>query len=379
MAFIHDLVDALVRPIILSEVHSSFSQMNPLVHFLIGRDKAAMDAFGNPNAAAVFGGAMLTDVERMVLAGGQDMEIIYQTEEMDDVQTVERGGPTPTATKKADELYGTGRFRWTQKMLPVEIPQDTFDDVEDAPSALKINSAVALASRATVQKVLKFWDAELVNGTLTAAQQATRKWPTILGLRHTVSDGLTTGETAFTHYAGVDRTVHTQLAAKVNLAADLVSGGYIPDTIIKLNLFRQINTILAIGGLQQRGPGADLVITTPELWNVLAVEAEAKHTIFRNGIPGFAMSGFKRPVIQYDGMWITWANNIPSGEAYVLTLASWAFVVHKLHNFVMTDFRSQWKTEKGGDYVNWAQFDTKAFLKCSDVHLNVKCKDLTIS
>src|SRR5690606_239955 len=80
-------------------------------------------------------------------------------------------------------------------------------------------------------------------------------------------------------------------------------------------------------GLRHHGnaTGTDVVLTTPELWQVLSEEAETTYTNFRSGDKepnDFAIGSFKFPAIKYQNKVITYDPDCPFGEMYFLNTDS---------------------------------------------------------
>lgn len=379
MAWVQENIDTLVRSNITPELHSKFVDAKVLLAILAGKDKAALDRLGDPKAGVMFGGDTIKPVRRMMLNGSYNHEFRFQASQTDESEIVERGGVTPVASGFAEDHTGTAETRWCQFMTPVKIRQDTLDDAQG--NMLKIADAMEEAIAMGFQRHLEKYQSQFWTATLTSAQQNERKWAGHIGLVHAVSDGVTDSSNYAT-YGRVDRTVETQLKANVNAAATLVTNGHLATTKVELDLIRRLNIIPSIGGLLHKGQGegvGDIVITTPDLWAVMATEAD-DNAVFNRGdtMPAsVAVHGFKNPVILKDNTRIVFDKDCPSGELYLLSTRSWSFEIQKGHNFQLGGFKKDWELTQGGEYIQWAHIDTKSRLTCREPWLQTKVTGLT--
>ena len=142
-------------------------------------------------------------------------------------------------------------------MGPVKLRQDTLDEARDVGGKMgkiKIADAMEEAISFTLQRMLEDKQADLWTGTLTVAQQNSRKWDNLIGVQHAVSDGV--ADATFINYGRVDRTVETELKATVNAAATLVTNGHLASTKVELGLIRKIGNTSSIGGPILKSSGA---------------------------------------------------------------------------------------------------------------------------
>ena len=385
MAWIQENIDTYVKTLIQPTLHSDFTVQKVLLAVLAGQDVTSKDRLGDPQNGVTFGGRKLGKAQKASLNGSYNHEFRFQKSQTDAPSTVDRAGATPVASGFAEDNVGTAETRWAQKMAPVKIRQDTLDDARNVGGRMgkiKIASAMEEAISFTIQQMLEDKQADIWTGTLTAAKQDDRKWDNMVGVQHAVSDGSSSGETAFIDYGRVDRTVETQLQSNVNLAATLVTNGFLASTKVELNIVRKIGNTSSLGGpiLKANGAGVhDLVITTPDLWNVMADEADDETVIHRSDkMPAaVAVHGFSQPLIMKDNSVIIYDTDCPSGELYTLSTRSWLYEVQSGHNFNMSTFKKKWELEEGGEHYQWANLDVKDRLTCREPWLNTKITGLT--
>jgi hypothetical protein len=384
---------AYINRLVRKELLSKQVQARPLFYFISGNSQPGLQALltaqKNPDESfkrgLSLGGADLGLAQRVTMRGSEKAQFRYQKDEPDNGQGVAPGGATAVATKFSEDLVGTMQMAWTMWNWALKVRQSTLDNLGGMSEqsakwyiANVAEEAVAMSfNRAYQNKQTQFW-----NGTLTESQQGQIEWyQNNLGVTHWVSDGTTAGEEAYKFVGQVNRTTATQLKSTVLTAAALVSGGYIPTQAPTLDLIRKIRTINALGGIANRDPDAgDLVITTPELFNTLASEAEGQAQIWRDPtkpVPGTGMAlGFKYPVIVKDGAFITYDPDCPSGELYVLTTKTWMYEIRDGYNFMQTPWVEKNKVEEGGEMYSWKSIYLKDRLTCLKPWLQVKVKGL---
>jgi hypothetical protein len=140
------------------------------------------------------------------------------------------------------------------------------------------------------------------------------------------------------------------------------------------------DTSAAVTGLAVRsenGAGATLFITTTEIWNDLADQADGRFNITVGGIVDHAIAGFKQPIIEKDNVYYTWDSRCPSGEMYGLNLDTWLVEVHRNHNFAFTGFRPKWLSEEGGGMYEWGQYHAQIRMTCRMPWCNTRIYNIT--
>ena len=103
---------------------------------------------------------------------------------------------------------------------------------------------------------------------------------------------------------------------------------------------------------------------SPRPWILRIRGGGALFQIYANGIPNTAIGGVNKPIIHFDNSYITYDDDCPSGELYGLNLDYWVFEIMSGHNFVWTGFTDKSRTEEGGEYIEWGDFDLIARLTC---------------
>jgi len=373
MAIDFDQIETYVRRLVKKRLHSTYIQSKPLLFFIAGSRATNLDKLGDPKVGVILGGRNLGMAQREMLAGSYNHQVRYQKDETDDATVVTGAGSTPVASGFADDNIGLYETRWSHFFSPLKIRQSRLDNCK---SNLMLASIVEEAVAMGMNKHLQNHQTELWNGSLNEAQQDAEDWGGYLGLTHAVDDGTTSG---YEFYGGVDRTVQTQLQSKLVAASSIAASG----TIIDLRMFRKVRTLNTFGGLANKAEDAGtLVITTGELWEKLANDAEGKHNIYdpMTTIPGVLNhTGMKYPVICKDQTKITYDEDCPAGTAFVLTPSTWVWEVQRGSNFKTEEWVKKYLTEEGGGYYRWTLLHTKARLTCTDPFLNVKITGLTTS
>ena len=403
MAWIRENVDALVRSIITPTLFSSYTSYNPLIAVLMGRSAEQLDKIGNPTSGVVLSGAPIHSGTQMLLSGSQYHEFRYQKDQLADaayvglpgtnIASIVGGstGQTPASSKFAEDLVGTSKHAWTQRMVPVSIRQDTIDNANNAGGSMGnilIANAVEEAYGFAYQNMVNDLSTQLWTGTVTLANQANAKWTNYLGIDHAVSDGTDksggTGDddSAYDGYGAVDRTVETELASNHVGADDICASS----TTADLGIIRKLKHESGGTGWnainhKAVGPGvADLAITTPAIFLKLAEEMEAgnQKEVDATRVVDFFGEGFTTPVLNKDGVMITYDPNCPAGKLYLLSTRSWYFEVHNKHNFATTPLVEDWKNNYQGGYYQWSLIDLKSRLVCKEPWLQAKVVNLTV-
>lgn len=374
MPWVKKELDVFLRRNVYPKITSHFANVKPLLFMLVGQDKAQLDKLGDPQTGLMFGGrSLMGDSTRQSVAGDEQHEFPYQRAQIDPTETIEYRGDTPTATNFAEDNFGTAAHKWADYWQAFKFGQHSVEMSHN--DQLRLESILELTTMQALQRMLERIQNDLWNGTLTESQQkSVRLWQNILGMRHQVDDGTTSG---YGTLGQVDRTVEPGLQAKVRAAGTEVSAGGIPDSKVRLDLLRR-NKIQY--GLTNKFAGAgDFAITSNALFNVLAEEAEARNQrIVEGGVPEIGMEGFTLPMIQYGSTWITYDPDCPEGELYHLTSRSWVLEVREGSNFNLVDgIKEKWNQEEGGGYYNWGQFRAQMRLVCREPHLQMKWTGLT--
>lgn len=356
-----DYINAYVRQNIEEKINSSFIQLNGLLYFLAGQSLETKGAFGQPNFSQVYGTGGMGQAERRTAMGDIDHLFRYQKAQIIDGSTVQYGGATPVASAYSEDNVETAGTRWTMNKEPFKIRRASLDATKG--SRLAIGNLIDESVMMKTNSLLVTLNQQFWSGTLTATQQEQILWSNYLGLTHTL--------TANNTYARKDRSVTTYLnPLSINASTQLAS------TTVDLNIDRFVNvggTFVAgqpIRGLTRRsvgGKGASLFITTPELWQSLALQADGVAQIFTNGIPEHAISGFKMPVIQRGSVYYISDEFCPAGEMYGLNLDTWMYEVHAKYNFKVPS-ADEWTLEskvvQGGADIFFASIEHQARLTC---------------
>jgi hypothetical protein len=379
MAFLSEGINTYVRDLISPMLHSSFAEAKPLTALLAGSSIRGLETLGKPNESVFWGGKNLGIGQKHELAGSKTHTFRYHMQQTDATSQVDAGGVTPTASGYAEDNVGTAGMNWYVFQAPMKVRVDSVQNARNAsfPGAmqrLKIAGVMEEAVQQTFQRQLEELQSALWTGTLTSAQQSVdiQNWVDLLGMQHAISDGSSTGETAFNYYGGVDRTVET------TLAANIIDGDSLTSSVPTLRLLRQSRLLTTYGAIRKkRSSAGKLAITTPDLWEVLADEAEPFNQINSNDVRAFAVAGFNAPLIRLDDMYITFDHDCPSGELYVLTPEDFVFEVHSDENFQPAPWVRKDRTEEGGNRYLWSNISAKCRLTCRRTDLNIKMRDMT--
>lgn len=391
-AFVYSGITSYVNRLIRKRLYA-IVQARPLFWFITANDQSNLDALiraqKNPNdnfKSAVRmgnGGMGLAQLERV--SGSLTCEFRYKFADATAGANVPPGQNTPVANVYSEDLFGNIVTAWSLRAWPLRIREDTFENAQANPQIAGpvIGQAVEEAVAATFDKAFTEKQAEFWSGTLTATQQGLNNWDGNIGVTHWISDGTTSGQTAYATVGRVNRSSGdgTVLQSKVNVATTLAAAGTIPSTKISLSLIRQLRTNDTFGGLANKNPDAGtLAITTSDLWNALADEAEGQHTIFEAGqqVPGITMSiGSKFPVICKDMTYITYDQSCPSGELYMFTPGSFIYEIQGGNNYAVSDWRKKHETEEGAPRYRWALVTHKDRFTCTKPWENSKTTALT--
>jgi hypothetical protein len=378
MGINYDQMQVHTRELIIPKLYSYFVQSKPILWWLMP-GKASKDTLGDPQKGATWGGQGIGTSTMKMQSGSYEHSFRFQSDTPDAATIRENiDDATPVATKFADDLMKRAATRWTEIIAPMKIRQDRIEEAQGKTpdgTRLAIGSLIEEAVSMTTNLYLEKFASELWSGTMTEAEQDKEKWKTFLGLDHICSN------TGF--YAGKDRATYPMLQGNTVAAATLTTAGILTTDIINLSMFRQIKTVNTYGGMCNRYAKAGrLAITTPELWNKLANEAEGKHTIYDSGtkIPGIMSHiSMEYPVIQKDTTLITYDPGCTSGKCMILTPDFFCFEVDPSNNFQVSKWIPKWKTEEGGGKYIWSNIYAKARLTCYRPDLQTQVTGLAVS
>jgi len=372
MAWVREGINAHVQEFIEERIQSSFVRGFPILYFL-GMDQPERFTYlGRADEGALFGGGNMTEAQKQEVVGQSRHDFRYQKSEPNDGRTVSFGGSTPTAGQFADDNFGTAETRWTHFMEPMKINAHVLDDAQGDTAVGKVvdDSLAPVWERAVKRVYESVWD-----GSLTASQQNENVWDDLLGTTHAL--------TANNTYGRVDRSVETELNPLViDASTDL------PNTVIDLTLNRKINHgFTDEGGVvreglairSHHGMGATCFLTTPDLWQELADQADARSEILHDGIPDHEISGFKFPIIRRDGVMYTYDPQCPSGEMHCLDLYTWVIEFQRGKKFTYSGLKPKHENEEGGGYYEWGQIHTKLRITCRAPWCNARITNLTTS
>lgn len=357
MAYIRTAIDAIVRELIKEKIYSSFIQSNPLLYLLAGPDIDNKGKLGQPSTPTVFGGSGLSMAQKMTRVGSKEHHFRYQTVEPSETAAVSYRGATPQSSLWAEDAFGTAVTRWTHHETPIKISKHA---LMMAKGGLEIGSVVEDASGPVINSHLDALQNSFWNGTQTATQQAVNMWTDYLGVVHTINQNNV--------YARIDRAVETEMNSLI-----IAGGGNNPT----LSLIRQVNVGNNIAARSPNGMGIDLVVTTPNIWMILAEEAEGRWQITVDGIQNHAFAGFKRPMIRYDHTWIVPDEDCPPGCMFMFHTPSWMYEINPEGNFNLSPWIDKDETEEAGGYYIWAKFKTIGRLTCREPWLQARVCGLT--
>ncbi len=361
MAYVRDTIDAVVRELIESAIHSSFIQANPLLYLLAGPDIDNLGKLGQPGVPTVFGGSGLSRAQKMSRIGSKERHIRYQIVNPAETANVAYRGVTPQSSLFAEDAFGTARTRWTHFDTPIRISKHALNM---AKGGFEIGAIIEDAVGPPINSHLAAIQDRFWNGTLTSAEQNANMWVNYLGIVHTINENNV--------YGGVDRSVHTEMNSIVK---DHLGEGPTLEMIRTVNV---VDNLLAKTPKTHTVKGIDLVITTPKIWMILAAEAEGKWTINTQGIPHHAFNGFKNPMIRYDQTWILYDADCPPNTMWGLHTPSWMYELDPNYKF---NLDGAWvdkdKTEEAGAFYMWNLFRSIGRLTCSEPWLQVYWRNIT--
>ena len=182
MAYVREGLQAYVRENFTKRLYNPFARFNPMLSYLGLSSVEKLTKLGRPNTAAVFGDlGKLGRGEIRRLGHSSAIFWNFQKYEPNDGSTVAHRASTPTASTFGEDNAGQIELRWTHYMEPMKVGKSSLDDAT-GPSA--IMSIMDNASAITFERLLKRVNEDMLNGTLTAAQQNEQRWSSLLGLDH---------------------------------------------------------------------------------------------------------------------------------------------------------------------------------------------------
>jgi len=372
MAFIREGLHAYVQELLQDRLYSPYAMFRPMMTFMGLVSQETRTRLGRPNTAAVFGS--LEGLGRAAQAQiGHSHAIFdpYQKTEPNDGETIEYRGATPTAANFSEDNAGMLETRWVDYREPMKIGGHALD-FATGPS--QVMSILENATNITFERLIKRINDDLLDGTLTAAQQNENIWSAVLGLDHYCTADNTIGR--------VSRTAETNLQP---ITVDATS--QLSSTAIKLDLIDYINhggnpSGTAIAGRAPRSPngrGCNLHIVHPKLWQPLREEAEGRYSIEIPKAPGNVDIGAMNPAIRYSGSWITYDENVTNTEMLSTCIEEWMMEVDPRHNFSAQPFKRKSENEEGGEYYDWSSINATVRLRCRRPWMNAKTTGLTVS
>jgi hypothetical protein len=391
--------NVFIQPLIRRQLISEFFEALPLFNMLTGKDTTseAILSYGtDPNVmykgGLQMGGMALELAERDTLGWSIKVRNQYQKDRPNSASQVEPGAVTPTATVDLEDLWGSNEIGWTTSMIPMQVRNSSLAQAGQISNPVEQANVYASiytqGAKMVYTELFQNMSAQMWNGVLTQAQQARDEWDTsLMGIRQWVSDG-TGAEAAYRYVGSVDRTTASWLQSKVLTAVGLRDGtygtSYLQNTQPTLQLIDLIKTIPALGGLVNKsGIAGDLVITTPELYNVLKQQIDNSTVIVKDPSKGLPLKAeginYKFEVIQYGGTAITYDKSCPPGEMYVLSTGTFVYQLHSSGAYTMQPWINEQMTVRGGRAITWSAINVKHRLFCTRPALNVKITGLTVN
>ena len=386
MAYVREDLNAHIQDNINSAVVNSFTTFSPIWAFLGAagtynrknpyKEKPA----GRPTPAKFFGSGMgMTTAQKRSVLGTKEHQIRFVKSEPDDGGSVAYGGNYPTASAYAEDNFGTAEFRWGHYVEPIQIRKDF---LTMARGETAVRKAADDSTKPVLERMFKRVTTDFWTGTLTSSEQNQPIWggatlsdSGVLGLQHQVGQNNVFGR--------VDRSVETSLNSGVFAAGTEIGTTSTAELQLVRNVqhgFTRTDNSAKVDGITTRTPngkGVDAVITTSEIWQSLANEADGRYEIQVGGIPGTGLAGFKNPVIAYDNCYITYDNFCPDGEMYLLCMEAWTLEVQQGKDFFFDGLKDNTQLQRGGPAVEWGNFEFMPRLICHAPHLQTKITGLT--
>lgn len=392
--------NVFIQPLIRRQLISEFFEALPLFNMLTGKDttsEAIMSYGTDPNVeykgGLTMGGGALELAERDTLGWSIKVRNQYQKDRPNSASQVSPGGVTPTATVDLEDLWGSNEIGWTTSSIPMQVRNASLAQAGQISSPTEqanvFASIYTQGAKMVYTELFQNMSSQMWNGVLTQSQQARDEWDTsLMGIRQWVSDGLEAAG-IYRYVGSVDRLTASWLQSKVLTGAGLVDGtygnvSYLQNTQPTLQLIDLIKTIPALGGLTiKSGIAGDLVITTPELYNVLKQQVDNQTVIIKDPSKGLPLKAeginYKYEVIQYGSTAITFDKSCPTGEMYVLSTGTFVYQMHNSGAYTMQPWVNEQMAVRGGRAITWSNINVKHRLFCTRPALNVKVTGLTVN
>lgn len=372
MSYVLDALNVHVQENILERVHSSFTLGNFLFGILGLSTPDSKNDLGRPKTSVVFGGVKMTTAQVEEMLGNRNLQIPYVKSEPNDGGYVEDGGVTPTASANAAANFGSAEFRFTHVMEPMTVNKH---DLDLARGDNAVRNVADTAMQPVWERFVKRVNQGFWTDTLTSTQQNAKVWPGFLGIDHQ----LTTNNV----FGRVDRSVETALnPLLINASTQLDTA------VVDLDLISKVNvgftdalgaSIVGLAGKSANGSGANCWIVPANLYQTLRDQAKGSYTIYNNGIPKTGLAGYRFPIIAIDNSYVVYDPYCPASTMFGLNLETWMVAIQSGHNFKWGGFTDKAKTEQGGEYVLWGNFDFMGMLVCLQPWLNCQITNLTAS
>ncbi|MDP3936853.1 MAG: hypothetical protein Q8R92_01810, partial [Deltaproteobacteria bacterium] len=125
------------------------------------------------------------------------------------------------------------------------------------------------------------------------------------------------------------------------------------------------------------GMGCNVFITTPQLFNELAAQADARGIMVHNGgLPNHSLTGIRFQLIEHDSVYYTWDAKCPSGTMYCLDLDTFLMEMAEGGNFEFSGFRDK-ELEEGGAKYEHGSYNAMFRFSCRAPYLNGVVTGLT--
>ena len=271
---INTTTDAFIQSHLDSGISNSLLTQDPILYFLSLDTAMARQSDHIPENMSLLGTGRMTQAELEVERRAHFREIIHVTDSYDDTDSLDDfGDNTPTASGNIEDVYGTTKHAYTKIFHPLRVSRGALDSAETPQSVIRnVERLRQPAQDQFITKIIyRLW-----NDWPTPAQQQRRYWTQMAGILGLCAQG--------NYFGGVERAAHNVLQAQhIDAATDLPDGA-----AVDINLCRMINNGFTkadgsgvFPALSRRSPdgmGPNLFITTNDLFQELADQAEAKNS-----------------------------------------------------------------------------------------------------
>jgi hypothetical protein len=316
----------------------------------------ASTGIGRKDGLNVLSGAPLSEVRRRFLSGCAKYSPNVLMTAPSNGKKMGLRDTMPTVANRTtashDQLVGRPVFHWASKAEPIWIWNSALRQaVKEAGTSLDgQRSAVAnvteIATQAAMEVHTNDWATAVWQGSPT--NQGFFQWDDIAGIDIALSSTNT--------YANVDRAAPGNDAWQSNRIT-AAQAPLITQILDKANLTYRAGII---------GGGIDLVLTTPDLYQIFKDQLLAKSTILTDGLPAWAKYGIKQEVLQYGKTMITFDPFCPANYVGCFSLKYWLMILAKDRNFTLTKFQDQRLIGQGAEDGTQAFIETDAMLVCED-------------